>query len=690
MKKYETGQLVNVSLVGHGSSGKTTLTEAMLFATGAINRLGRVEDGTTVSDYDPEEQERKMSVNTSIVPCEWNDRKVNVLDTPGYTDFVGEVKGALRVADSMVSVICAASGVEVGTELTWQYADEQKLPRMVFINKMDRENASFDRTLEHMRQKFDQKLIPLMLPIGSQAAFAGVVDVLAQKAYTGASGEAAAIPADLRARAEELRQEAIEAAAESDDELVMKYLDGEELTADEIQLGIRKGVANGSFVPVFCGSATLSIGVKPLLDAMTAYLPSPAGQEVKATNPATGEVEALKVAPDAPLTAIVFKTLADPFVGKMTFFRVASGILASDSRVFNSVKSEEERVGQLYYLRGKEQITTDAITAGDLGIVTKLGVTSTGDTLCDRAHPLVLAGISYPSPIFEASIAPKTKADLDRMSNALARLVDEDPTVRLRREQDTGEMIVAAMGESHVDIAVRRLARKFGVQVVTDVPQVPYRETVTRSASAQGRHKKQTGGRGQFGDVWLRVDPLPAGSGYEFANEVFGGSVPKNYIPSVEKGLQSAIQSGVLAGYPVTDVKIALYDGSYHPVDSSDIAFQLAAQLGFRKVMESANPVLLEPIMNVRIVVPEQFMGDVLGDLNTRRARVQGMDQEKGNSIITAQAPLAEMQRYSTNLRAMTQGRGFFSMEFTRYEQVPSLQTAAIVEKAKKAHEAEA
>jgi elongation factor G len=687
MDKYAVDKIRNVSLIGHGSAGKTSLTEAMMFDVGAINQLGRVEEGNTVSDYDPEEQERSMSVNTSIVPCEWAGHKVNVLDTPGYTDFVGEVKGALRVSDGAVVVICGASGVEVGTELTWAYADEYGLPRVIFVNKMERENANFARTLEQIRQKFDQRMLPLQLPIGSQASFEGVVDLLAMKAYMGDSGEEAAIPADLQDQAEGLHMEIVEAAAEADDDLIMKYLDGEELTPNEINQGLQSAVVNGSVVPVLCGSATENIGVRPLMDAIVALLPDPTWRGATATNPVTGEEVALETLSSGPLAALVFKTLADPFVGKMTYFRVVSGTFTSDIRVQNMNKDETERVGQLYYLQGKDQISTDEVIAGDLGIVTKLNETVTGDTLADKGAPLLLDGITYPNPIFEAAISPKTKADLDRLSSALARLVDEDPTLRLRREADTAETILAAMGESHVDIAVRRLARKFGVQVETSVPKVPYRETVSRTAQAQGRHKKQTGGRGQFGDTWLRIEPMPEGSGFEFADETRGGSVPHNFIPSVQKGLATAVKKGVVAGYPVTDVMVALYDGSYHPVDSSDIAFQLAAQAGFRNVMEAAGPVLLEPIMDVQITVPEQFMGDILGDLNTRRARVQGMEQARGNSIITAQAPLAEMRRYATSLRAMTQGRGFFGMEFTRYEQVPAHLTDTVVEETKNAAE---
>ena len=689
MKKYQPEQLRNVSLVSHSGAGKTSLAEALLYNTGAINRLGRVEERNTVSDYDPEEQERSMSVNTSIIPCELENRKVNVLDTPGYIDFVGEIKGALRVSDAAVVVVDAAAGVEVGTELVWQYADEQNLPRIIFINKMDRENASYQRVLEQLRQKFDKRIMPLQLPIGAQSDLRGVVDLVGMKAYMEGGKEGVDIPAELRKQADTLHQELIEAAAEADDALIMKYLEGEELSAEEVDKGLQTSIKSGAIVPVMCGAGARNIGVRQLLEAIAAYCPSPIEREIVAKNVASGQEEVIKPAPNSHLAALVFKTLADPFVGKMTYFRVFSGRLSSDSRIYNGTRGEEERIGQLYYLRGKEQIPTERVTTGDMGIITKLGPTVTGDTLCERDHALVLPGITYPLPIFEASVVPKTKADLDKLSSALARLVDEDPTLRLRRDHDTAEMIIAGMGESHVDIAVRRLQRKFGVQVMTDVPKVPYKETVTRKAEAQGRHKKQTGGRGQFGDVWLRIEPLPANAGFEFADEVFGGSVPKNYIPSVEKGLRNAILQGVLAGYPVIDVKVALYDGSYHPVDSSDIAFQIAAGLGFRKVMEAAGPVILEPIMNVKIVVPEQFMGDILSDLNTRRARVQGMEQERGNSIVTAQAPLSEMQRYSSSLRAMTQGRGYFTMEFSHYDQVPNHLAGDIVEAAKAAKEKE-
>ncbi|MGC8786556.1 MAG: elongation factor G [Anaerolineae bacterium] len=687
MKSYKVEELRNVSLISHSGAGKTSLTEAMLYNAGVITRLGKVDEGNTVSDYDPEEIRRKISVNTSVVPWEWEGCKVNLLDTPGYADFVGEVKGAIRVSDAVVVVLCAASGVEVGTELVWQYADELKLPRLAFINKMDRENASFQRTLEQMRAKFNANFVPIQLPIGAQADFRGVVDLLSMQAFLGDGKKASEIPAELRDEAQAMRQQLVEVAAEADDELIVKYLDGAELSVQEIQHGLAAAVAAGKAVLVLCGSAIQNIGVRLLQDAIVHYLPSPAAVEAKAINVHNHNEEVIRASTAGPLAALVFKTMADPYVGKLTYFRVYSGVLQSDSRVLNANKGEEERIGQLFFLRGKEQMPTKEVIAGDIGAVSKLQVTVTGDTLCDKDHPLTLPGVTFPHPVAFAAVTPKTKADLDKMGTALARLVEEDPTLVVSRDPDTGETVISGMGDSHIDIAVRRLQQKFGVEVITSVPKVPYKETITKTVQVQGRHKKQTGGRGQFGDVWIRFEPLPRGAGFEFVDEVFGGHVPRNFIPAVEKGLREAMAKGVLAGYPVTDFRAALYDGSSHPVDSSEIAFKLAAHLAFKKGMEEANPILLEPIMKVTIIVPEQFMGDVLGDLNTKRARVLGMEQQKGNSIIRAEVPLAEMQRYAADLRSMTQGRGYFSMEFERYDQVPAHIAQGIIEQAKREKE---
>ncbi len=672
MKSYKTEDLRNVSLVGHSGAGKTSLAEAMLFNAGATNRLGKIEEGNTVSDYDPEEVRRQISVNTSLVPWERAGCKVNVLDTPGYADFVGEVKGAVRVSDAVVVVVDAASGVEVGTELTWQYADERDLPRMVVVNKMDRENASFERTTAQVKEHFEVNLVPFVMPIGTQASFQGVVDLIGLKTYMGDGKTATAIPAELEERAQELHQAIVESAAESDDELIIKYLDGQELSVEEINRGLAKAIMSGTIIPVFCCASSPNIGVNLLQDAMVNYLPSPVARPVTAKMLADQSEVTLEPSPSGHLAALVFKTLADPYVGKLTYFRVFSGTFQSDSRALNANKGEEERIGQLYYLLGKEQQPTVQIPCGDIGAVSKLQFTGTGDTLCDKDYPIVMEGIVFPSPVAFAAISPKTKTDLDKMSSAMARLVEEDPTLTVRRDPDTNETVISAMGASHIDIAVKRLQTKFGVDVVTTVPKVPYKETITKTVQVQGRHKKQTGGRGQFGDVWVRFEPLPPGSGFEFVDEVFGGHVPRNFIPAVEKGLREAIVEGAFAGYPATDIRAALYDGSYHPVDSSEIAFKLAARIAFRKAFEQASPVLLEPIMTVTITVPEQFMGDVLGDLNTRRARVLGMEQQKSNSVSSAEVPLAELQRYAADLRSMTQGRGYFTMEFLRYDVVPA------------------
>ncbi len=684
MKEYKVQDLRNVALLGHGGCGKTTLSESMLFDAGATTRLGRIEDHNTVSDYDEEEQARGLSVNTSVLPAEWQNRKLNILDVPGYMDFVGEVKNAIRAVDSGVLVVCASSGVEVGAELHWEFLDEANLPRMVFVNKMDRDNASFSRTMEQLRTKFEVTFIPIVLPIGSKDSFTGIIDLVTMKAHMGADGKEGEIPAAMRDEVEAARTEMMEYAAEADDELMMKYLEGEELTTDEIYGALAKGLAQRQFVLVLAGSATKNIGVRRLLDAIAAYVPAPSGVERTAKNPVTDDEVTLTADPSAPLVAQVFKTLADPFVGKLTYFRVYSGVIASDSRVFNVTKNEEERLGQLFVTRGKEQQPVPRITAGDIGVIAKLGVTVTSDTLCDRGNPLVIPPITYPEPLFSVSVSPKTKADLDKLGNGLARLIEEDPTLRVERNSETNETILSGMGESHIQIAARRLAQKFGVEIVTEVPTIPYRETITKVAQAQGRHKKQTGGRGQFGDVWLRFEPLERGAGFEFASEIFGGSVPRNYIPAVEKGIREIAESGIIAGYPTVDFKCVIYDGSYHSVDSSEMAFKLAAHLGFRNGIPEAGPVLLEPIMDIVVTVPEEFMGDVLGDMNTRRGRVLGMEQSRGNGIVTAQVPLAEIQRYATDLRSMTQGRGIYRMSFSHYDIVPAHIVEKVVEEAKK------
>lgn len=683
MNEYKAEKIRNIALVGHSSSGKTSLAEALLFSTGAVTRLGKVDDHTSISDYDPEEQRRKISINTSLIPCEWNGYKINVLDTPGYVDFVGEVKSALRVADCAIVVVDAVSGVEVGTELVWQYAEEMHVPRIIFINKLDRENADFDRALDQLRTSFGKGVASLQIPIGKEANFKGEVNTVNRKSFIGE--KEAEVPPELKTRMDEERAKLMEVAAEADDKLIEKFIGGEELTDDEMRLGLKAGLQSGKLFPVLCGSAAQTTGIPYILKFLADYAPSPldAGETV-AQNPVTKKDERLKTSDTGPLAAYVFKTTADPYVGKLTFFRVYSGALEAASRVQNARTGSEERLGDLYVMRGKEELALKKLNAGDIGAVAKLQATATGDTLCDKAHALVLPQVAYPNPVYSVALSAKTKTDLDKMGNALARLVEEDPTLRVNREHDTGETIMSGMGESHVDVAVRRAKQKFGVELLTSVPKLPYRETITKVAKIQGRHKKQTGGRGQFGDTWIRFEPLPRGAGFEFTEEIFGGSVPHSFIPAVEKGMHEIIGKGVLAGYPTTDFRAVLYDGSYHPVDSSEIAFKLAAHKAFKAGIPNAGPVLLEPIVNITVTVPENFMGDVLGDLNTKRARVQGMDQKGLWSVVTASAPMAELQRYATDLRSMTQGRGYFTMEFSHYDPVPNHIAQGIIEKAKK------
>ncbi|HHS97669.1 MAG TPA: elongation factor G [Chloroflexi bacterium] len=686
MKEYTTDQIRNIVLLGHGSSGKTSLVEAMLYASGAINRLGKVEDGTTVTDFDEEEIRRHISLSLALAPVEWGGCKLNVIDTPGYTDFIGEVISGVLVADLALVLVDSVSGVEVGTEVVWAEADKKNLPRFVVINKMNRENANFEQTLEKLREAFDGNFVPLQLPIGAAEGFTGVVDLVRMKAIVGSEGKEEDIPADLVDQAEEARVALVEAAAEGDDELILKYLEGEELTEEEIQRGLRDAILKRTVVPVLVTAATANIGTRPLLDALVAFAPSPADRgPVKAEGPA-GEEE-IEPVETAPLAALVFKTAADPYVGKLTYFRVYGGMMESDTRVWNSRAEAEERLGTLYVMRGKEQIPVERLRPGDIGAVAKLTHTVTGDTLCHRDHPVRLPGPEFPSPLFAVAVRPKSKADQAKMGPTLTRICEEDPTLRWRQEPSTKETILEGMGEAHVEIAVKRMENRFGVAVETSTPKVPYRETITKVNADQYRHKKQTGGAGQFAEVHLRLEPLPRGAGFEYEWEVFGGAISSSFQPSIEKGIKQVMEQGVIAGYPVVDVKAVVYDGKEHPVDSKDIAFQIAGREAFKKVMLGAGPVLLEPIYKVTITVPEEYTGDVMGDLNTKRARVLGMEQRGGKSIITALAPLAEMQHYVSDLRSITQGRGLFSMEFDHYEEVPPHLAEKIIAEAKKERE---
>ncbi|HLH74202.1 MAG TPA: elongation factor G [Chloroflexota bacterium] len=689
MKNYSADRIRNVGLFSHGGHGKTTLAEALLYTGGATTRMGRVEDGTTVSDYDPEEIRRHISVQLSLLPLEWDGRKINLIDTPGYADFAGEVVAAMRVVDSAIILFEAVSGVEVGAENAWKYAAERNLPRMIVIGKMDRENADFNRTLEQIREHFGNRVVPIQLPIGSQENFSGIIDLVSMKALTGPNLTESEIPAELQAAAESAREQLIEAAAESDDDLLNKYLEGNELTDEEVRHGLRQGVVQRALFPVLCAAALPNKAVRPILEAIVSYLPSPAeAGPITAHDPQTNKPIELKATEDAPLSVLVFKSTADPYVGKLSYFRVFSGVLHSDSHVWNSVRGHEERLGQLFVMRGKNQEPVVQLGPGELGAVAKLQDTGTNDVLCLRERPLVLDPIKFPEPMFAMAVQPKTKADLDKLGTALGRLVEEDPTIRVHKDPDTGETLIEGLGESHIDIAAERMHRKFGVDVVLSVPKVPFKETILGKSQAEYKHKKQTGGHGQYGHVFLELEPLARGTGFEFGERVVGGAVPKNFIPAVEKGVRESLPEGVLAGYPVVDVKVTLYDGSYHPVDSSEMAFKLAASQAFRKGFEQAHPVLLEPIVELTVRVPEQYVGDVMGDLNTRRARVNGMYPDGDKSVIEALVPLAEVQRYATDLRSLTQGRGTFTMKFAQYEEVPAHIAQTIIAEAKKNHQA--
>ncbi|MGI6142360.1 MAG: elongation factor G [bacterium] len=693
MKEYDIRQLRNVGLISHGGAGKTTLTETMLFDSGAIERLGRVDDGSSVVDYDPDEIKRKITINATLAPCHWQNHKINLVDTPGYADFVGDVKGTLRVVDGAVVVVCAVSGVEVQTERVWQYADRYDLPRLVYINKLDRENANFAKALTQVQEQLSNKAVALQLPIGSEADFRGVIDLVNMKAllYDQKKGKdftVAEIPAELQDEAESYREKLIEAVAETDDELVMKYLDGEPLTSEEITTGLRVGTLAGSIVPVLCGSALTNIGVQPLLDAIIACLPSPqdaaaiAGTDVK-----TGEEITIEPSKDAPLAALVFKTMADPYVGKLTYFRVYSGVFNSDTQVYNVTKEKMERVGQLFIPRGKQQEGVERIVAGDIGAVAKLQETSTGDSIGEKDKPILLPPIEFPKPSYSVALFAKSKGDEDKLGTGLARLVEEDPTLTVEKNVETRELLLSGMGDVHLDVTIDRLKRKFGVYVETQTPKIPYRETIRKAVKVEGKHKKQTGGHGQYGHVWIEMEPLQEGEGFIFEESIFGGAVPKQYIPAVEKGIREAMQEGVLAGYPVVDFKVNLYDGSYHTVDSSEMAFKIAAIQAFKKGMEQTQPVLLEPIMNLEVLVPEAYMGDVIGDLNSKRGRILGMEPQGGLQLVKAQVPLAELSKYAIDLRSLTQGRGSFEMSFDHYEEVPARTAENIIAQAQKEKE---
>jgi elongation factor G len=690
MKSSDGGRVRNVALIGHGQCGKTSLSEAMLHAVGAIERFGSVDAGTTLSDMDAEEIERKISISMAFLPHEWEGRKINLLDTPGYADFCGEVAAGLRVADGAVVVVDALAGVQVQTERYARQAADRGLPRLVVITKLDKEHTDFARTLAQVRERLGCNAVAVSIPIGSQANTRGVVDLVKGVAYIADNDKETQgpIPEEMAEAVAERREKLIEAAAEADDTLMEKYLTEETLSPQEIVQGLRAATLAGKVVPTLATASVKMLGIRAFLDTIVADLPAPDEMPVApGQNPRSGEKEERPAAPDAPLSALVFKTTADPYAGRLTYFRVYSGTLHSDAQVYNATHAERERIGPLLMPAGRRQQGVPSVAAGDMGLVAKLRVTVTGDTLCDEANPITLPGIDVPASVFSVSIRAKSRADEDKVGSALARVVEEDPTVVYSMNADTKETILSGMGDLHLEIVVSKLQRKYGVAVETGVPKIPYRETIRGKSRVQGRHKKQTGGRGQFGDVWVRFEPRPRGTGFEFVDEVKGGSVPRNYIAAVEKGIRDVLDQGVLAGYPITDFRAILDDGSSHPVDSSDLAFKLAGAQALQKGIEEAGPALLEPIVEVEVVVPAEQMGDVIGALNSKRGSILGMEPQGDYQVVRALVPLAEMATYASELRSITGGRGNYTMRYAHYQEVPPHLQQAVVEAAKKEKE---
>ena len=693
MASYQTKDIRNIALMGHGSEGKTTLTEALLFAAKAIDRQGRVEDGNTVTDFDPEEIKRGISISAATAPIEWKQKMINIVDVPGYFDFIGEAMGPLRVVETAGIVVSAVGGISVGAEKAWKLATKNHVAKMFIVNQMDREHADFHKVEEALREKFGSSVVPIMLPIGNGADFKGVVNVLENKAYERTNkGEPKEIPvpADMADAIEVALEEITEAAAMSDDELTMKYLDEGTLSHEEILEGFKIGMFSGTISPVIPCSALTGVGVAKMLDVIADFLPSPKRAVYTGVNPKTGDEVSRKCSNDDPFSAFVFKTIADPFVGKLSLFKVMSGSLAGSSSLYNSSADKNEKITGLFVLRGKKQISTQQLNAGDLGALNKLQYTNTGDTLCDPANPVQYPAIEYPAPCISKAVFAAKQGEEDKVFSGLARLMEEDPSIRLEKNVETTETCLAGQGELHLEVIRSKLATKFGAQATLEDPRIPYRETIRKKVSCQGRHKKQSGGHGQFGDVWIEFSPTADPSvDFEFEDAVVGGAVPRNFIPSVEKGLRENIVKGVLAGYPMVGLHAKLYDGSYHPVDSSEMAFKTAARIAYKKGCMDASPVLLEPIMHVEVTVPDEYMGDVMGDMSKRRGRIMGTNQVEEGQLLEAEAPLAEMFKYATDLRSMTQSRGSFTMKFERYEEVPSNVAQKIIESAKKDDEEE-
>lgn len=668
----------NIAVIAHGGAGKTSLVEAMLFDAKATDRIGRIEDGNTVTDYENEEINRKISISSSVAFCDWNGYRLNIVDTPGYINFIQDTNCCLSAVDGAVVIVSALSGVKAETGKIWNYADNYELPRIIFVNKIDRENANFLNALEGVEKAYGVSVIPLNMPMGAGSSLEGIIDVIKMKAKINKNDTIVEeeIPAAFMADAEEYRKKLVEKIAESDDELIEKYLEGTELSDEEIINGIREGALNRSLLPVICGSATGNIGIQQLLETITYCLPSPVERAkalpVKGKNTRTGEVEERTPAADQPLAVRVFKTIADPFAGKLTLFRVYSGTLKSDTNMYNSTRDSKEKMGSMFYLLGKKQVPVKEVGPGEIAAVAKLKDAQTGDTLTDAASPILFDQIQFTDPMISYAMEPKSRGDEEKVSNGLHRLLEEDPTLKFHRDPESGEMILGGMGQMHLEVTLEKLKRKFGVEVIMKTPQIPYRETITASASAQGKYKKQSGGRGQFGDCWIKIEPLPRGAGFEFDNQIVGGVIPRQYIPAVEKGIIEKMKDGLVAGYQVIDLKATLYDGSYHNVDSSEMAFKIAGSMALQKAAPNAKAVILEPIVKVEVETPEESLGNVIGDLNAKRGKVLGVETLPGGSQkISAQVPMAEMLTYANQLNALTSGQGIYTMEASHYEQVP-------------------
>jgi len=679
MSNFEVSKIRNVAVIAHGGAGKTSLVEAMLFNSGMTDRLGNVQDGTTVTDYEPEEIDRKITITSALAFCNWEKHRINLIDTPGFINFIEDTKGCLRVVDGAVIIASALSGVKAETEKVWKYACEYEIPRIIFINKMDKESANFEMALSELEKSFDTEAVALQIPIGAGDTFSGVVDVVKMKAYISKGGKTTEteIPGDMQETAAVYRKKLIEKIAESNDALLEKYLEGTDLTDTEIIDGIKEGSLTRKFIPVSCGSALKNIGIGSALDTVLLCLPSPSEMAsispVRGVNPKDNSETLRKPSENDPLSVYVFKTIADPYAGKLSLFRVYSGVLKADSNIYNSTADSKERIGQLFYLLGKKQVPVQSVGAGEIAVVAKLKGTNTGDTICDESKPIVFSKVRFADPIISYAMAPKNKGDEEKVSVSLHRVLEEDPTLRFSRDEETKEMLISGMGQVHIEVTLERLRRRFGVEIEMKTPKIPYRETIKTSTTVQGKYKKQSGGKGQYGDCHIKVDPMQRGAGFEFVDKIVGGSIPRQYIPAVEKGIIDAMHEGVVAGYPIVDLRVTLFDGSYHTVDSSEMAFKIAGSMAIKKAVLEAKPILLEPIMKTEVTIPDESLGAIIGDLNSKRGKVQGVEpQAGGNQKIAAQVPMSEMLTYANQLHSLTSGRGLYSMEFSHYEEVPA------------------